>query len=73
MKRTLRWIAVLALLGSLPLIMGQGCGGDAYYNDDCIGADGYNWCLAGSWDGMTIHEPNVPLLDFTDGGTYGDW
>ena len=67
MKPILQMIAVLAVLLCLPLALGQGCD-SAYYGDDCIGADGYNWCLAGSWDGSTIHEPDVPLMDFSPYG-----
>lgn len=68
MRRLLEGVAVLVILLCLPLTLGQGCDGGGYYSDDCIGPDGYNWCLAGSWDGMTIHEPSVPLMDFSPYG-----
>jgi hypothetical protein len=55
-------IAVGCWLGSL-----AGCDDYGVYGgyDDCIGPDGYNWCIpGGGWD--EIHSPTVEPWDFTD-------
>ena len=66
-KRIMRAvIAGVLSISSGGMLFQDGCGGG--YDDGCIGADGYNWCLAGSWDGSTIHEPDVPLMDFSPYG-----
>jgi hypothetical protein len=51
-------------LASGGLLLQDSCGG-GYYSDDCIGPDGYNWCLPGSWSGTEIHEPTVTPWDFS--------
>jgi len=60
-------LAGLLSLASGGLLLQDGCGG-GYYSDDCIGADGYNWCLPGSWSGTEIHEPTVTPMDFSPYG-----
>lgn len=62
--KTLIGIAAGISLGLLALAVG--C--TDTYGADCIGADGYNWCMPGSWSGTEIHSPTVTPWDFSS-----DW
>jgi hypothetical protein len=60
-----RWAVGLTLVGTGWLAQFGGCGGGYGYSDDCVGADGYNWCIpGGGWD--EIHTPSVEPWDFTE-------
>ena len=68
LKRLVRVLLAGAVsISSGATLFQDGCGG-GYYSDDCIGPDGYNWCLAGSWSGSEIHEPSVAPMDFSPYG-----
>ena len=65
MRRVLGLMATIVIVALIAF--GMGCGGTGLgANDpDCIGPDGYNWCIpGGGWD--EIHSPTVQPMDFTD-------
>lgn len=67
MRRLFRVLAAfLVSVASGSVLLQDGCATGGYgYGDDCVGWDGYNWCVAGGGWGE-IHEPSVQSWDFTD-------